>query len=132
MDFIKYTEQDSNHNDLEKKSIGELLRGMHQEDQAAVAAVGKVLLPLNSLIEQVVKKMQQGGRLFYIGAGTSGRLGVLDASECPPTFGIDPGKVVGLIAVAPPDSSKRISQWQKTRFSTFWPSNRRAMRRLRR
>lgn len=98
MDFIKYTEQDSNHNDLEKKSIGELLRGMHQEDQAAVAAVGKVLLPLNSLIEQVVKKMQQGGRLFYIGAGTSGRLGVLDASECPPTFGIDPGQVVGLIA----------------------------------
>ncbi len=98
MDFIKYTEQDSNHNDLEKKSIGELLAAMHQEDQAAVAAVGKILAPLGTLIEQVAEKMKQGGRLFYIGAGTSGRLGVLDASECPPTFGTDPGQVVGLIA----------------------------------
>jgi len=98
MDFIKYTEQDSHHNDLEKKSIGELLAAMHQEDQTAVAAVGKILAPLGTLIEQVAEKMQQGGRLFYIGAGTSGRLGVLDASECPPTFGTDPGQVVGLIA----------------------------------
>lgn len=98
MDFIRYTEQDSRHNDLEKKSISELLSGMHQEDQAAVAAVGKILTPLAALIEEIVNKMEQGGRLFYIGAGTSGRLGVLDASECPPTFGTDPGQVVGLIA----------------------------------
>lgn len=98
MDFIRYTEQDSNHNDLEKKSIGALLAAMHEEDQNAVAAVGKILKPLESLLNAIVDKMKQGGRLFYIGAGTSGRLGVLDASECPPTFGTDPSQVVGLIA----------------------------------
>ena len=98
MDFIRYTEQDSNHNDLEKKPISDLIAGMHEEDQNAVSAVGKVLKPLESLISEVVKKMKNGGRLFYIGAGTSGRLGVLDASECPPTFGTDPSKVVGIVA----------------------------------
>ena len=98
LDFIRFTEQDSNHNDLEKKQISDLIAGMHEEDQNAVSAVGKVLKPLESLISEVVKKMINGGRLFYIGAGTSGRLGVLDASECPPTFGTDPSKVVGIIA----------------------------------
>ena len=98
MDFIRYTEKDSNHNDLEKKPISDLIAGMHEEDQNAVSAVGKVLKPLESLISEVVKKMKNGGRLFYIGAGTSGRLGVLDASECPPTFGTDPSKVVGIVA----------------------------------
>ena len=98
LDFIRFTEQDSNHNDLEKKQISDLIAGMHEEDQNAVSAVGKVLKPLESLISEVVKKMINGGRLFYIGAGTSGRLGVLDASECPPTFGTDPEMVKGLIA----------------------------------
>lgn len=98
MDFIKITEQDSNHDDLEKKSVKELVESMHEEDNNAVNAVQKVLPDITKLIEEVALKMKSGGRLFYIGAGTSGRLGVLDASECPPTFGTPPEKVVGLIA----------------------------------
>jgi N-acetylmuramic acid 6-phosphate etherase len=98
MGFEKITEQASNHDHLEQKSISELLEGIHQEDQHAVRAVGKVLPQIEALIAKVVAQLQQGGRLFYIGAGTSGRLGVLDASECPPTFGTPAEKVVGLIA----------------------------------
>jgi N-acetylmuramic acid 6-phosphate etherase len=98
MAFIKTTEQDSNHNNLEQKNIAQLLKGIHQEDQNAVHAVGNVLDEIETLIEVVVKQQKAGGRLFYIGAGTSGRLGVLDASECPPTFGTDPERVIGLIA----------------------------------
>lgn len=96
--FIKTTEQDSNHNNLEQKNVAQLLKGIHQEDQNAVHAVGNVLDEIEMLIEVVVKQLKAGGRLFYIGAGTSGRLGVLDASECPPTFGTDPERVIGLIA----------------------------------
>ena len=98
MAFIKTTEQDSNHNNLEQKNVAQLLKGIHQEDQNAVHAVGKVLDKIETLIEIVIKQQKAGGRLFYIGAGTSGRLGVLDASECPPTFGTDPERVIGLIA----------------------------------
>ena len=98
MDFIKITEQDSNHNDLEKKSVRDLVESMHKEDNNALDAVQKVLPKITKLIEEIAVKMNKGGRLFYIGAGTSGRLGVLDASECPPTFGTPPEKVVGLIA----------------------------------
>ena len=98
MGFVKITEQDSNHNNLEQKSIVHLLEGIHQEDKNAVEAVGKVLDKIEVLIEAVVTQQKIGGRLFYIGAGTSGRLGVLDASECPPTFGTDPNQVIGLIA----------------------------------
>jgi len=98
MDFIKITEQDSNHNDLEKKSVRDLVESMHKEDKNALDAVQKVLPEITKLIEEIAIKMNKGGRLFYIGAGTSGRLGVLDASECPPTFGTPPEKVVGLIA----------------------------------
>ncbi len=98
MGFEKITEADSHHNDLEQKSIQELLQGMHQEDQKAVEAVGAVQNQTAALIEKVVSQLRNGGRLFYIGAGTSGRLGVLDASECPPTFGTPPEKIVGLIA----------------------------------
>ena len=98
MDFIKITEQDSNHNDLEKKSVRDLVESMHKEDKNALDAVQKVLPKITKLIEEIAVKMKKGGRLFYIGAGTSGRLGVLDASECPPTFGTPPEKVVGLIA----------------------------------
>ena len=92
------TEQDSNHNDLEKKSVKDLVECMHKEDNNALDAVQKVLPEITKLIEEIAIKMNKGGRLFYIGAGTSGRLGVLDASECPPTFGTPPEKVVGLIA----------------------------------
>ena len=105
MDFIKITEQESNHKDLEKKSVIELVNAMHQEDKNALNAVNKVLprvsenIPkINFLIRDIIKKMKNDGRLFYVGCGTSGRLGVLDASECPPTFGTPPEKVVGLVA----------------------------------
>ena len=98
MAFNKITEASSHHNNLEQKSISELIKGMHQEDHNAVEAVGKVLPQIERLIEKVIVQLRNGGRLFYIGAGTSGRLGVLDASECPPTFGTRSEKVVGLIA----------------------------------
>jgi N-acetylmuramic acid 6-phosphate etherase len=98
MNFEKITEKDSHYDALEQKTVSKLLSGIHQEDQNAVAAVGKVLPQVEELIIKVVKQLQNGGRLFYIGAGTSGRLGVLDASECPPTFGTDPEKVIGIIA----------------------------------
>ena len=98
MDFVKTTEQDSNHNNLERKNITQLLEGIHKEDKNALEAVGEVLDKIKVLIEAVVKQQKIGGRLFYIGAGTSGRIGVLDASECPPTFGTDPDQVIGIIA----------------------------------
>ena len=98
MKFIKVTEQDSYHSDLEKKSISELVAAMHEEDNNALKAVNRVLPKVSELIKQIEPKIKKGGRLFYIGAGTSGRLGVLDASECPPTFGTPPEKVVGLVA----------------------------------
>lgn len=98
MNFEKITEKDSHYDALEQKSLRDLLSGIHQEDQNAVAAVGKVLTLVEQLIQKVVEQLQNGGRLFYIGAGTSGRLGVLDASECPPTFGTEPEKVVGIVA----------------------------------
>jgi N-acetylmuramic acid 6-phosphate etherase len=87
MAFTKTTEQDSLHDKLEEKSVPELLQGMHQEDQKVLTAVELVLPQTEALIAKVVLQLQDGGRLFYIGAGTSGRLGILDASECPPTFG---------------------------------------------
>jgi len=98
MSFYKVTEQESNHKELEKKSAIELVRAMHEEDNNALKAVNKVLPDVANLIDNIALKVKDGGRLFYIGAGTSGRLGVLDASECPPTFGTPPEKVVGLVA----------------------------------
>lgn len=75
-----------------------LLRSMNREDQKVAIAVQEVLPSIEQLVNSAFARMQQGGRLFYIGAGTSGRLGILDASECPPTFGVEKGKVIGLIA----------------------------------
>ena len=98
MTFKRITEQDSLHNNLEDKSVRELLIGIHQEDQKVIGAVNLVLPEIEKLIKSVVSQLEKGGRLFYIGAGTSGRLGILDASECPPTFGSDPNQVVGIIA----------------------------------
>lgn len=98
MEFKKITESDSNHENLEKKSIEELLLGMHEEDKKSVKAVGEAIDKTALMIYKIVDQLKKGGRLFYIGAGTSGRLGVLDASECPPTFGTSPEKVIGLIA----------------------------------
>jgi N-acetylmuramic acid 6-phosphate etherase len=98
MSFTKTTEQDSNYNHLEKMSISELLKNINDEDKTVPHAVEKALPQIEKLIEQIVNKLKEGGRLFYIGAGTSGRLGILDASECPPTFGVSHDLVIGLIA----------------------------------
>lgn len=92
------TESASHYSDLEKKSISELLQGINEEDKTVPRAVEKALPMIESLVEAIVSKMRDGGRLFYMGAGTSGRLGILDASECPPTFGVEHGLVIGLIA----------------------------------
>lgn len=98
MKFTKTTEQDSNYNDLEKMNISELLLNINKEDKTVPLAVEKALPQIEKLTEQIVLKLKEGGRLFYIGAGTSGRLGIVDASECPPTFGVPHELVVGLIA----------------------------------
>lgn len=98
LDRSLVTEQSSFHDNLEKKSIGELLLEMNEEDKKVPMAVEKVLPQIEELVEKIVERMKRGGRIFYLGAGTSGRLGVLDASEIPPTFGMSSHLVVGLIA----------------------------------
>ncbi len=95
---MSITESSSNYNDLEKMSVRELLEGIHNEDKKVLPAVGKVIPQIEKLVSGIVPRVKKGGRLFYIGAGTSGRLGILDASEIPPTFGVDYGLVIGLIA----------------------------------
>jgi len=92
------TESSSNHEDLDQKSTLELLQGMNQEDQTVPLAIATELKSIEALIEAAYQKMLNGGRLFYIGSGTSGRLGIVDASECPPTYGVPQGLVVGIIA----------------------------------
>ena len=98
MNFIKTTEQDSKYNHLEKMSVEEILGHINNEDKTVPLAVEKSLPQIKALTEQIVVNLQKNGRIFYIGAGTSGRLGILDASECPPTFGVPHELVVGLIA----------------------------------
>ena len=98
MTFTKTTEQDSKYNHLEKMSVSELLSNINNEDKTVALAVEESLPQIEALTEQIVNKLQNGGRLFYLGAGTSGRLGVVDASECPPTFGVPHELVVGIIA----------------------------------
>ncbi|NLI35586.1 MAG: N-acetylmuramic acid 6-phosphate etherase [Bacteroidales bacterium] len=98
MAFVKISEQPSLYNDLEKKSVKELLEDINTEDQKVALAVKKAIPQIEKLVTQIVPRMKRGGRIFYLGAGTSGRLGVLDASEIPPTFGMPPTLVIGLIA----------------------------------
>jgi len=98
MTFIKTTEQSSKYEHLEKMSVQELLFNINQEDKTVPFAVEKALPQIEVLVAEIVAKMKIGGRLFYIGAGTSGRLGVVDASECPPTFGVSFDLVNGIIA----------------------------------
>ena len=98
MSFIKTTEEDSNYNHLEKMSISEIVENINSEDKTIPLAVEKAIPEIETLIQRLVTKLEGGGRLFYIGAGTSGRLGILDASECPPTFGVPHELVIGLIA----------------------------------
>jgi N-acetylmuramic acid 6-phosphate etherase len=97
-DNIQITEQNSLHDDLDKKSILELLTEMNEEDRKVPLAVSEVIPQIEILVTKIVERMKRGGRIFYLGAGTSGRLGVLDASEIPPTFGMPPHFVNGLIA----------------------------------
>lgn len=94
----KITERSSRYRHLEKMTVGELLAHINAEDKTVPLAVEQALPQIEALVEAIVLRMREGGRLFYIGAGTSGRLGVLDASEIPPTYGAPPGWVVGLIA----------------------------------
>ncbi len=90
MGFEKITEQASFYDNLEKKPLRELLNDINTEDQKVALVVRNAIPQIERLVSAVVQKMREGGRLFYIGAGTSGRLGVLDASEIPPTFGVGP------------------------------------------
>ncbi|EKB48059.1 N-acetylmuramic acid 6-phosphate etherase [Cecembia lonarensis] len=92
------TESSSLYDNLEQMDIPSLLENINREDQKVALAVGEQLNEIAALVEQIVPRMDKGGRLFYIGAGTSGRLGILDASECPPTYGVPFDWVVGLIA----------------------------------
>jgi N-acetylmuramic acid 6-phosphate etherase len=98
MTFVKITEQPSCYDNLEDKSVMELLTDINNEDKKVALAVEKAIPQIEKLVSQLVLRMQQGGRIFYMGAGTSGRLGVLDASEIPPTFGMSGTLVTGLIA----------------------------------
>jgi len=95
---MSITESPSNFDHLDKMSTNEILKGMNQEDKTVPLAVEQALPQIEKIVEAIYPKMAEGGRLFYIGAGTSGRLGILDASECPPTYGVPHGLVVGLIA----------------------------------
>jgi N-acetylmuramic acid 6-phosphate etherase len=92
------TESTSKYNALEKMSARELLTNINNEDKTVPFAVEKVIPKIEKLVNSIVKQMKDGGRLFYMGAGTSGRLGIVDASECPPTYGVPQGMVIGLIA----------------------------------
>lgn len=98
MAFRKITEESSEYRHLEKMTISELVENINKEDLKVARAVKESLPQIEKLIHAVTEKMLEGGRLFYIGAGTSGRLGILDASECPPTYGVPQGLVIGLIA----------------------------------
>ncbi len=98
MKFIKTTEEESKYNHLEKMSLSELITHINNEDKIVPFAVEKAIPQIKKLTEQVIKKLKNGGRLFYIGSGTSGRLGIVDASECPPTFGVSHDLVIGIIA----------------------------------
>ena len=98
METQRHTEQSSNYDNLEKMSTEELLTGINSEDASVAVSIRKQLHKISNFIDAAYEKMANGGRLFYMGAGTSGRLGIVDASECPPTFGVDHGVVVGIIA----------------------------------
>lgn len=98
MNFIKTTEQASKYEHLEQMSVTDLLTNINNEDKSVPLAVEKALPQIEAVVAVVVEKMKLGGRLFYIGAGTSGRLGIVDASECPPTFGVPFDLVIGIIA----------------------------------
>lgn len=94
----RITESSSNYENLDQLSTRELLQNINREDATVALAVEKEIAQIEKLTAEIVERMKKGGRLFYMGAGTSGRLGIVDASECPPTFGVPQGKVIGIIA----------------------------------
>ena len=96
--LCRITEQSSRYDHLEQMSVSELLKHINDEDMLVAEAVNKTIPQIEALVEAIEPRMKRGGRLFYVGAGTSGRLGVLDASELPPTFGVPEGWVTGIIA----------------------------------
>ena len=98
MAFQKITESESLYDNLDQMSVREMLEGINNEDRKVAIAVGREIPKIEKLVTRIVERMRRGGRLFYIGAGTSGRLGVLDASEIPPTYGMPNTLVIGLIA----------------------------------
>ncbi|MEO7264845.1 MAG: N-acetylmuramic acid 6-phosphate etherase [Ferruginibacter sp.] len=98
MAFEKITESDSNYRHLDKMTINQLLLNINEEDKKVPEIISSVIPQIELLVHAIVDKMLMGGRLFYIGAGTSGRLGIVDASECPPTFGVPYNLVIGIIA----------------------------------
>jgi N-acetylmuramic acid 6-phosphate etherase len=95
---MKVTESSSNYDDLDKMSTSELLNGINAEDKTVAETIKEIIPSIEKFVDACYLRMSNGGRLFYTGAGTSGRLGIVDASECPPTFGVDHGVVIGLIA----------------------------------
>ena len=92
------TESDSKYNNLETMSVKNLLNNINKEDKTVAQKIQKIIPSIEKITKVIINKMKQGGRLFYIGSGTSGRLGIVDASECPPTFGVEHGRVIGIIA----------------------------------
>jgi N-acetylmuramic acid 6-phosphate etherase len=98
MAFEKITESDSPYHNLEDMPVGEILRNINEEDKKVPEVIAGQIPAIEALVQAIVDKMLTGGRLFYIGAGTSGRLGIVDASECPPTYGVPYGLVIGIIA----------------------------------
>lgn len=96
--MINSTESKSNYDGLENMSVADILKNINREDLTVAQSVQKVMPEIEKAIERILPRMKKGGRLFYIGAGTSGRLGIVDASECPPTFGVEQGRVIGIIA----------------------------------
>jgi N-acetylmuramic acid 6-phosphate etherase len=95
---LNITESASSYDNLEKMSVADLLTNINNEDKTVPVAVGRAIHQIEKLVKEIVKRMKIGGRLFYIGSGTSGRLGIVDASECPPTYGVPQGMVVGIIS----------------------------------
>ncbi len=98
MNSLRTTESDSSYDHLESMSVEDILIHMNKEDQLVALAVEKIIPSIGKLVHAIVQQMKAGGRVFYIGAGTSGRLGIIDASELPPTFGVDDNQFIGLIA----------------------------------
>jgi N-acetylmuramic acid 6-phosphate etherase len=117
--MTRITEQDSLYHHLEKMSTRDLLTNINQEDQQVAPIVRNCIPAIEALVESIVIRMVDGGRLFYIGAGTSGRLGILDASECPPTFGVEHDRIIGLMAGGD-EAIRRAKEFAEDDFHQAW------------